>query len=277
MKKVIAYLETLYEDRITNDFDQILPVIGDEGLGKSTLMMQIAWLWLGITEREQTIDNVMDSIAWDLEDFQNMLANKPEQSVIIVHDAARVLSRKKAMHGEQIEVEEDLLDARFGNYLILLGYQEFDLVPTMLATRRAKNMFRIVKRGWVHGHNEAGISKRYKDERWPDPVFRDNYPDLEGTQLWEAFESEDQRRKRERIQTDTPDEEEEDGAKELARQFLESDEYDLQKVISIHGGHKKPYIDPDLVELELGCSGRKAKKVKKVLSRDVDPERVHAA
>lgn len=274
MKKTIAYLETLYEDRLTEDFDQILPVIGDEGMGKSTLMMQMVWLWLGIVpNQEQTIENALDSIAWNLEEFKTMLSEKPQYSVIVVHDAARVLSRKKAMHGDQIEVEEDLLDARFGNYLILLGYQEFDLVPTMLATRRAKHMFRIVKRGWVHAHNEDGIGKRYNAERWPDPIFRDNYPDLEGTELWQAFKEEDQRRKQERI---TPDEDEEDQELDVEELAEKVQEEGLDRVISIHGGHNKPYIDPDLIEIEYGCSGRKAKKVKKLLAREVDPAKVGA-
>jgi hypothetical protein len=268
MDLLIKFLEQLYDEKITKDFDRIIPVIGDEGMGKSTLMLQLVWFWLGIIpNQEQTVENVMDSIAWDLEEFKEMLGNKPQYAPIAVHDAARVLSRKKAMHGDQIEVEEDLLDARFGNYLVLLGYQEFDLVPTMLATRRAKNMLYIPKRGWVHGHNEAAIRKRYDSDSWPDPVLRDSYSDLEGTDLWDTFTSEDQRRKQERIEPDQDTENESEDPRDVADQVIEDG---LESVISIHGGHNKPYIDADLIEMEYDISGRKAKKVKKVLSRDVN-------
>jgi hypothetical protein len=268
MDLLIKFLEQLYDEKITEDFDRIIPVIGDEGMGKSTLMLQLVWFWLGIIpNQEQTVENVMDSIAWDLEEFKEMLGNKPQYAPIVVHDAARVLSRKKAMHGDQIEVEEDLLDARFGNYLVLLGYQEFDLVPTMLATRRAKNMLYIPKRGWVHGHNEAAIRKRYDSDSWPDPVLRDSYSDLEGTDLWDTFTSEDQRRKQERIEPDQDTENESEDPRDVADQVIEDG---LESVISIHGGHNKPYIDADLIEMEYDISGRKAKKVKKVLSRDVN-------
>lgn len=269
MNVLQQYLEMLFEERISEDYDLIMPVVGDEGVGKSTLMLELAWLWLDIVGMDQTVGNVMDAIAWDLPEFKEMMGSSPQYQVIVVHDAARVLSRKKAMHGDQIEVEEDLLDARFGNYLVLLGYQDFDVVPTVLASRRSKNLLRVVKRGWVHGHNEKGIRKRYRTEKWPEPVLRDSYPDLEGTELWDAFVDEDQRRKQERI---SPDEEEEEaGVREVADHILEDG---VEKVVSIHGGHNKPYIDADLISVEYGdrfdISDRKAKKVKKILSRDVD-------
>lgn len=273
MDRIKLWLEKLYEDHITNDMDILIPVIGDEGVGKSTLMLELAWLWHDIAGFEQTPEAVVDRTAWDLDDFKDMMAESDQYSVIIIHDAARVLSRKKAMHGDQVEVEEDLLDVRFGNYLMLLGYQEFDLVPTMLATRRAKQLLRVVDRGWVHGHKEKNIRKRYNDDDWPDPTMRDTFPDLEGTELWDHFEQEDQERKQERIASIDEDEEEEDDGlsiEELAEQVREGG---LEEVVSVHGGHNRRYIDKDLIEIKHGVSGNKAKKAAKLLKKQVsDPE-----
>jgi hypothetical protein len=272
VNRTIKWLEQTHE-YVQKDFDRMIPVVADEGMGKSTLMLELGWLWLDIIEKEQTVDNVMDQIAWDLPEFQEMMGSKPEKSCIMVHDAARVMSRKKAMHGDQIEVEEDLLDARFGNYLVLLGYQDFDVIPTMLATRRSKNLLRITTRGRVHGHNEANIRKRYETGDWPEPTMTDTFPDLEGKKLWERFEAEDQRRKQERIQPDEDDSEEELTIKELAQKVKEDG---LHNVVSLHGGHNRYYIDSDLVEIEYGVSGQKAKKATKLLKRDedVDPTQV---
>jgi hypothetical protein len=267
MRRVLKWLEETHE-YVQKDFDRIIPVIGDEGMGKSTLMMACAWMWRDITGREQTVEATVDRIAWNNDDFKTMLGGAPKRSCIIVHDAARVLSRKKAMHGSQIEIEEDLLDARFGNYLVLLGFQDFDLVPTMLATRRAKNMLRVPSRGVVHGYNEAQIRKRYQKDKWPDPAMKDTFPDLAGTELWEAFEEEDQARKQDRIQPDEEDGEQDLGVRELADKIREED--DIEDVVSIHGGHNKPYIDADLIEIEYMVSGNKAKKVAKLLKKEVE-------
>jgi hypothetical protein len=269
MRVMTKWLEET-RDHVQRDYDRVVPVVADEGTGKSTLMLQLGWLWLDLVgERKQSVGNVMRMIAWDLDQFKEMMGSGEQYRCIIVHDAARVLSRKKAMHGEQIEVEEDLLDARFGNYLVLLGYQDFDVVPTMLATRRAKNMLRLPSRGVVHGYGESGIRERYDDDRWPDPAMKDRFPSLEGKDLWGAFVDEDQRRKQERIAPDEDEESERMGIAELADQVVEDG---LDPVLSLHGGHNRLYVDADLIEVEYGVSGRKAKKVAKVLKRDVDIE-----
>jgi len=222
MKKLEQLIEELYRTRHERELDTVLPVIGDEGMGKSTLIMELGWLWLDVVdEREQTIDNCMAQIAWDRDQFKEYMGSKPQYSCIMVHDAARVLSRKKAMHGSQIEVEEDLLDMWFGNYLVLLGYQEFDLLPTMLATRRSKMLLHIPKRGVVHGHNEENIRHRYEEGSWPEPTLTDTYPSLEGTDLWSSFKAEDARRKQQRIQPDEDEGEEELDIPELADLVVE--------------------------------------------------------
>lgn len=272
MNRIIAWIEETHK-HVEKDFDSLVPIIGDEGMGKSTLILQLDWLWREEVGAEVSPEAAVGDIAWDLEGFKESIGTSPRKSCIHVHDAARVLSRKKAMHGDQIEVEEDLLDMRFGNYLVLLGYQEFDLVPTILASRRAKNLLRIPRRGIVHGHNEANIRKRYEDGDWPEPTFKDTFPDLEGKELWRQFKEEDQRRKQERISPDS-DEETEKGVKEYAEQVLEDG---IGAVVSVHGGHNKYYIDKDLIEVEYDVSGNKAKKIAKLLKKQVDLEQLMGA
>lgn len=267
MRRIIKWLEATKE-HLEDDFDAVVPVIGDEGMGKSTLIMELGWLWHGVdgTPQDQTVENTMGQIAWDLNQFKEYIGSKPKYSCIHVHDAARVLSRKKAMHGKQIEVEEDLLDMRFGNYLVLLGYQEFDLLPTMLATRRSKMLLHIPERGVVHGHNEENIRHRYEEGSWPEPTLTDTYPSLEGKDLWSAFNAEDARRKQERIKPEEENEDEELPVPELADKVVDEG---IQDVVSIHGGNGTMYIDADLIEIKYGISGNKAKKVSKLLKKDV--------
>ena len=110
MDAIIGWLEQTH-DRLRDDYDSIVPVIGDEGVGKSTLLLQCGYLWRDVIGREQTVESVVEGqIAWDYDEFKTDLGENPHYSCSVVHDAARVMSRKKAMHAEQIELEEDLFD-----------------------------------------------------------------------------------------------------------------------------------------------------------------------
>jgi hypothetical protein len=120
----------------------------------------------------------------------------------------------------------------------------------------------------VHGYNEKGIRDRYDagaNGDWPDPVMTDTFPNLEGTDLWDAFTAEDARRKQERIQPDEDEDEEELSVPEYAEQVKEDG---IRDVVSVHGGNGTLYIDSDLIEVQYGVSGNKAKKISKVLKKE---------
>lgn len=270
MKKYQRFLEELYRRKIQNQYDRIIPIIGDEGEGKSTLICQSTWLWQEIKGETPSTEYVLDRVVWDdRTEFKSKLSNSPRRSVIAVMDAARVLHKKEAMKGEQVEVEKDLLDVRTKEFLILLGFQDWDAIPTFLQTRRAKNAIYIPQRGYIYGYNRETLNERVKESEWPQPDLRDTFPSLEGTRLWEEFQAEDRKRKDARMY-----EEDEDEGSERRREVLfeiaEKAAESIEKIVSIHGGNGTPYIDSELIELEYGVSRREAKKVKKILDRDYE-------
>lgn len=283
MKRIKRWLELLYERKISQDFDRIVILLGDEGMGKSTLSNETAALYKEVKGdgqawryAQEDPEPVLDTIAWNLSDFKEAMSSSPIESVIQVPDAARVLHKKKAMRSEQIELETDLLDVRMKGYLILLGYQDWDDIATPLQKRRAKNVLRITKRGTVRGYNRDSMDYRIEHGKWPSADLSDTFPSLEGTFLWDRFHEEDLRRKEERIKPD--EEEEEEGAvdlKALAEQ-IKSDEEKLRLVVSYDDYHDRAYFDPDLIQVEHGLSTGDARTVKKLLSRDgdVDPAAV---
>ncbi len=65
MKKVKRWLERTYTHRITNNFDAMLLVIGNEGVGKSTFMLCVEWLWEQTRGNEPTVEYVLDRMAHD--------------------------------------------------------------------------------------------------------------------------------------------------------------------------------------------------------------------
>lgn len=260
--------EVLYDEVISQEFDRIIPVVGDEGVGKSTFMLQFGWFWQSIIGEEATVDNVIDRIVWDsAREFKEEMSTVSDRQVIIAMDATRVMHKKESMHGEHIDLEKDLFDVRTKEIVFLLGYQDWSSVPTVLQDRRAKNMFYIPTRGSVWGYNRDGIDRKLEmDKRkWPEPQLKDTFAKLDGTKLWTRFKKEDKKRKDERIK---PDEEEDDETdyKELAQEIIDDG---LEQIVSIHQAHNRPYVDQDLIEIEYDLTAKDAKKVKKLVNREV--------
>jgi len=260
-----------FNDILHGNNDRIVVVLGDEGVGKSTLIMQLGWFWTRKVDElgEPDVDQVMEYIAWDKRDLKEQLSNGVQYEPVVVHDAARVMQKKKAMHSEQVELEEDLFDVRAERKFVILGYQDWGSVPTVLQERRAENVFRVTSRGKFEVYGRSHMDRKVKTGNWPSTSFVDGFPSLEGTELWRRFQDEDRERKQDRIQPDEEDEAEMMDPKELADQMIE--EGSLARVVTLHGNTGEPMVDRDLIELEYGISGRKAKKVKKVIEnvRDV--------
>lgn len=266
MKLVRQYLDGI-QKKLEDEFDRVIIVLGDEGHGKSTFMMQTGWFW----QDSPTVESTIDCVAWDYNDFKMAMASRDAHSLIMVHDAARVLSRKKAMRPETVEIEEDLFDVRQGQYVIMLGFQDWEWVPTMLANRRAKNVFRIPTRGRVHCYNRKQMDKRQDTGSWPDAAFIDTFADLSSTELWETFKREDLRRKRERIAPEDVEEEEEMSIDELVTHIQSNG---IEDVISYHRDMDRYYFDWQLIKHDFDLTKPDAKLVKKLLERNVEPREV---
>lgn len=267
------WLEMLYERKICKQFDRIVCVVGDEGMGKSTLMVQIAWMWKRIKGETPTSHNVLDRIVWNGRDeFKDMLATSQRRQVIAVMDAARVLHKREAMRGDQIEVEKDLLDVRTHEYLILLGFQDWDDIPSMLQKRRAKNALYLPRRGIIHGFNRDSMDHRNKNGQWPEPDLKDGYPPLDGLPIWDEFQKRDRAQKRARIAAsamgDDDGEEEESKWDKMQKIAEKIKEEGLSDVVGWHGGHNKAVLKTNLIEAKYDLSVREAKTVKDLLEND---------
>lgn len=204
LDKVRRYLEKVYHNKIQNDYDRVVLVIGDEGKGKSTLMVQCMWLWEEIRGNDPDPDKIIDRVVFGERDaYKQQLLNSNSGDAISIQDAAHVLFTREAMHGDQIEIEKAMLDIRIENYLILLGFQDWSDAPDALRRRRAKNVLRMDERGEVMGYNRDSMDEKYAKSNkgwWPTADFEDTYPPLEGTPIWERFKEADKEAKRRRLQ-----------------------------------------------------------------------------
>jgi hypothetical protein len=274
MEKIDRWMELVYEDRVKQEYDQITPIVADEGKGKSTFMLEATGRWQHLKGDEPTIDSVLDRVVWDdRAEFRTALADYPRRAAIPVMDAAHVLFNREQMNPEQIEAEKGLLDVRTQEYFILLGYQDWGDIPRTLRKRRAKNVLRIPTRGTIYGYSRASLDEKYKhcaEDEWPEPDLIDTFPNLDGTDLWSEFKRRDREHKKARLRVDDGESSETElTARELAEEIRAEG---VGRVVSIHGGNKQPYIDAGLIEADYGVSIREAKKVKSLLEREVDVE-----
>lgn len=203
MRRIQRWLEKTYNRRIANNFDSIGLVIGGEGVGKSTFMLESVWLYEQIRGRQPEVDAVLERLAHDdRERLRELLLNSDKRDPVVANDAAHILYKKEAMKGEQIETERSLLDVRIFNFFILLGYQDWSDVTDQLQRRRAHVAFRIPRRGVVHGYSRSSLDEVYDTGEWPSPDLKDTFPSLEGTELWRRFEELDEQRKTERLEVE---------------------------------------------------------------------------
>jgi hypothetical protein len=207
MKRLQRWLEKVYRQRVCNEFDAVVVVLGGEGVGKSTLITELTGRWRALRDRSTDPESVVGQVVWQSRgEFKQAMSSWETRSAICVHDAARVLHRKESMHGSQVEIEKDLLDVRTKEFLMLLGYQHWGAVASLLADRRAHFVLRIPQRGVVEGYGRDKIDERVESDAWPEPDLRDSFPDLSGTVMWEHFQEVDKQKKDERIAAeDDPD------------------------------------------------------------------------
>lgn len=204
LEPTYRWLEQVNERVIQRNDDRVVLVVGDEGVGKSTLMLTMARMWQDIRGRSTDADSVLKNIVWGgREEFAERLETGDRGDMIAVQDAPHALFSRDVMVGEQKELEKKLMDIRFRNYLIVLGFQDWSDIPSGLVRRRAKNSLYIPRRGVVRGFNRESMDRRYKSGDWPDHDFEDRYPPLDGTDLWDDFREKDEQAKLNRLQDST--------------------------------------------------------------------------
>lgn len=266
------FLQRLYEERIQQDYDAVIPVIGDEGVGKSTYILQLMTMYQDIRGGDGSPESVLDKIVWGgREEFKQAVANRPEGQVVCHMDAARVLFSKDAMVGEQKQIQKDFLDMRMKNNVYFLGFQDWDIIPSMIKKRRAKFAFVIPERGVVRGYNRDSLDRRYKDGRWPKQDMPDRFPALDGTELWDRFERRDLEKKRERIGAGTEDDSDEPETPKEVAAAIRGDGGPESYLHEINNG-TQTVLDRMAIAADYDLSREKSKQVKKLLMRDLQQD-----
>jgi len=274
MRKLEKLIEELYEERHQQQLDTVVPVIADEGMGKSTLILQLAVKYCMVRDGEPpSIQHLLDRICYNREDFKEMMAESDKQALIIVPDAARLLYSMDVATSEQKQIEKDLMDVRGLEYMILLGFQSWRRIGGEIKERRAKMALRIPRRGLVRVYGRESMDHRIDEGSWPSSTMTDKFPSLDGTELWQEYKRIDQQKKRDRIAAGTESADDEPTtAQEIATDIRENggaEEY----LNEINNG-AQIVLDRHSIAAEYDIGKEKSKQVKKLLKADVDIEEV---
>ena len=206
MKKLEALVEQLYQERHQQQLDTVLPIVADEGLGKSTLMLQMGAQYIYARDGEYpTVDHLLSRICYDRGGFQEMMAESDQQALIMVPDAARILYSMDFAKSEQKQIEKDLMDVRGLEYFILLGFQSWDRIGGEIKERRSKLALKIPRRGLIRGYGRDAMDERIDSGSWPESTLTDKFPPLDGTELWKQYQQLDLEEKRERLAGEAAD------------------------------------------------------------------------
>jgi len=268
------YLEHLYETKIQRNWDRIIPVVGSEGVGKSTWILQAIWLYEQARGNDPDPATVMNAVVFDDRDaFRDKLLAADEGDPIAVMDAAHILYNRDVMMPDQKETEKSLLDIRVENYVIFLGYQDWGDIPRTLRKRRAENAFYIPRRGYVKGYNRDQLDEKHSeldDEEWPDPALEDTFPSLEGTELWNRFETVDTERKRSRLQREDDTDDDAITPQDVVDDIVSNDA--LDDFVDVNEFQDRAYFSKPYIRFEYpDLSDQEADQVRSALRRQADP------
>lgn len=242
LSRIDQWLRKVYERNMGEGDDAIVLIIGREGTGKSTLMLQIMLLWRAIVSGKSIYEidhqQLFQQLYSTRHGYMNGFVQQQKETALGVPDAHRTLLSKEGMVGDQRELEKDFYDVRFQRFLNLLGYQDWEQIPDFLIDGRAHFALFLPNRrekGEIWGFSRASLDERTRVEgrgasKWPEPDLIDRFPSLEGTELWEKYKEYDANEKIARMGGDeTPSPEEVQRAEKIKHAIRLVKEFDFSQ------------------------------------------------
>jgi hypothetical protein len=100
--------------------------------------------------------------------------------------------------------------------MILLGFQSWKRIGGEIKERRSKLAMKIPRRGLVRVYGREAMDERIDEGSWPSSTMTDQFPPLDGTDLWNEYQRIDEEKKRERLAGEANDDPE-DARKEAQK------------------------------------------------------------
>lgn len=168
--------------KLNNDFDWFMVIAAGEGLGKSTLGIQVC----------SYIDPNFnkDRICYSGSQFLNAMKDSPRGSAILADEGGQFLFSREAMSWNNKMIIKSGMIMRQRNLCVVIAIPNFHLLDSYIKLHRVKTLIQIYERGNYIGFLDRGISKiaqdgaKYKNVlgidvdsmyKWPG-YFRKDFP-----------------------------------------------------------------------------------------------------
>lgn len=199
MADKLSILTRAIRNKMKQQYDFVLVIIGPEGSGKSSL----AWF----LQKEYHHSFGPDDNIFAPDEFRVKIRKAKKFRGKNIDEGAIVFFSGDASTREGRMSIKLLTGMRDYFQFCTICIPNFWILTKYIREHRVKAVLRIVKRGWVFYYGPKKVKKIKRDKRtlktiWPDWDFRDSFPDA--SRLWpEEWEQYKDRKRKEIL--DTPD------------------------------------------------------------------------
>lgn len=221
MGKIHEVVREIHKQVTQNDFDEVLCISGDEGMGKSNLGLLLVEFWLQLNGEVVTKESARRCIGMDALGFAKVLKEAKKFGVVMADEAADISSRT-ALNKQNVAIMKAYQIIRGENiFTILIIPSIFDL-DTFFRKRRVRHLIHVYGRGKLAFWNTKRLRAMVQvNDRLPvkdpmvlPPLFRESFPRYEGVMLEEyrVMKAEKMSKVREKLLKDLTSEKEDKNA-----------------------------------------------------------------
>lgn len=188
--RIARALNIIYEGVVENDYDNVLAIVGDEGKGKTHVMLHIVEEWLTKRYGEVTPEMANKYIGMDGKSFAKCLSGVKRFDIIADDEAADISSRSALEKTNKLFMKAYQIIRGDNLFTILIIPSLFDL-DTFFRKRRVRHLIHVYKRGQFAFWNGQRLRRMVEqNERYPvknyyvvPPLFHDHLTKYEGVLL----------------------------------------------------------------------------------------------
>jgi len=208
-------LRDLYWNVVYNEIDAILIITGRERFGKSTLAM-IIWAYLDELRHEWGLPptiNLQKKVSYIPEDYaRNIDRSEGVPGDVVFYDEAGTgMYNRESMSKGNVSLNKILMTCGYKNLVHILNLPNFFALDKEVRARRVASLFVVtahprkvmfkgqsvvkLEKGWFRSYSAKDVQMIYKDSRtskvhYPRTPHGDlRFKSLEGTQLWQEYET----------------------------------------------------------------------------------------
>jgi len=149
----VIYKKVRYED-----YDEVLVLMGDEGTGKSRLLLAILEWWNSQEDNKPCADDVRVSVGMDSPEFSGLLRDAKKYMMIANDEAADISSRSAMAKQNRLFMVVYQLIRGENLFTVLVIPSIFDL-DSFFRKRRVRHLIHIPKRGLYHFWDKQSLRR----------------------------------------------------------------------------------------------------------------------